>query len=174
MSNWNRSASCLLIIGNISSSWGGCEYNLLHHRTRISSLGAVASALFVDSMCVFHFYREKTGREADLRFNLWTRWKANTDVRSEKQFQLTSERSLQRWAVMVLADGFLSLPLCYGWHSQGPWLVKILHLKIVCCEISPFRFFYFTFFFFLPLGAWKSYSTTGCRDTRNNWCVACA
>lgn len=173
MSNWNRSASCLLIIGNISSSWGGCEYNLLHHRTRISSLGAVAPALFVDSKCFFHFYREKTGREADLRFNLWTRWKANTDVRSEKQFQLTSERSLPRWAVMVLADGFLSLPLCYGWHSQGPRLVKILLLKIVCCEISPFRFLV-CFFFFLPLGAWKSYSTTGWRDTRNNWCVACA
>lgn len=128
---------------------GGCEYNLLHHRTRISSLGAVAPALFVDSKCVFHFYREKTGREADLRFNLWTRWKANTDVRSEKQFQLTSERSLPRWAVMVLADGFLSLPLCYGWHSQGPRLVKILLLKIVCCEISPFRFLV-CFFFFYP------------------------
>lgn len=60
------------------------KYNLLHHRTRNSSLGAVGSVLFVDSMCVFHFYREKTGREEDLRFNLRTRWKANTDVRSEK------------------------------------------------------------------------------------------
>lgn len=32
----------------------------------------------------FVFCSEKTGREEDLRFNLWTRWKAKTDVRSEK------------------------------------------------------------------------------------------
>lgn len=46
---------------------------------------------------------EKTGREEDLRFNLRIRWKANTDVRSEKLFQLTTERSLPCWALSVLA-----------------------------------------------------------------------
>lgn len=48
---------CFMFINyrDISPSWGG-EYNLLHHRTRNSSLGAVGSGLFVDSMCVFHFF----------------------------------------------------------------------------------------------------------------------
>lgn len=34
------------------------------------------------------------------------------------------------WAVMVLADGFFSLPLCYSWHARS-LLGEILHLKIV-------------------------------------------
>lgn len=34
--------------------------NLLHHRSRISVLASVTSALLVHSTCVFHFYKKKT------------------------------------------------------------------------------------------------------------------
>lgn len=88
-------ASCLLIIGDISSSWdgrGGEKYNLLHHRTINSSFfsGASGFGLVCEFyVCLSFFQRENQGgrvrgREEDLRFNLRTRWKANTDVRSEK------------------------------------------------------------------------------------------
>lgn len=66
-------------------------------------------------------------------------------------------------AVMVLADGCLSSALRYSWHAR-PWLVKSCIATLFTVR---------SLFFFLE-HAWKSFSTTGWRDNRNTWCVACA
>lgn len=111
---------CFMFINyrDISLSWEGGKYNLLHHRTRNSSLGAVGSGLFVDSMCVFHFffYREKKlgGRR------IWD----SIYGQDGKPTQMSGVKNSFSWQVkevcsLGLADVFLSLALCYSWRA---WL----------------------------------------------------
>lgn len=138
---------------DISPSWEGGKYNLLHHRTRNSSLGAVGSGLFVDSMCVFRFffYREKKlgGRR------IWD----SIYGQDGKPTQMSGVKNSFSWQVkevcsLGLADVFLSLALCYSWRA---WLSAADILQT-----------YLQVFSFLT---WKSYNTTGWKDKRHNWCV---
>lgn len=84
--------------------WEEKKYNLLHHRTTNSSLGAVGSVLFVDSNCVFPFYRAQTVGEEDLRFNLRTRWK--------------SQHRCQEWKIVSIDKWkkFVSVGLWWFWQ----------------------------------------------------------
>lgn len=101
---------CFMFINyrDISPSWEGGKYNLLHHRTRNSSLGAVGSGLFVDSMCVFHFFSTE-------RKNL-------EGGGSEIQFtgKMESQHRCQEWKI-VSVDKWKKFAV-WGWQMCFcPW-----------------------------------------------------
>lgn len=173
MSNWNRSASCLLIIGNISSSWGGVRIQFAAPQDKNFFLGCCSPSLVCGfKVCLSFLQREN--------------WEGGG---SEIQFvdKMESQHRCQEWKT-VSTDKWKKFA-ALGCDGSGRWLsvlATVLWLTFTRspagenpasqdCLLWDFSFsFSCLVFFFLPLGAWKSYSTTGWRDTRNNWCVACA
>lgn len=80
---------CFMFINyrDISPSWEGGKIQFAAPQDKKFILGCCGFRLVCGfNVCIPFFFlqREKTGREEDLRFNLRARWKANTDVRSEK------------------------------------------------------------------------------------------
>lgn len=115
-----------------------------------------ASALFVCGFTVRRVAGEEGSergrkRGRDLRFNLRTRWRADTDVSGEKLFQLTSEKEVGG-AGAATARWQAGFDPCHSRHLQGSLTPppseagEAFHLKHPAADrtVPPF---FFSFFF---------------------------